>query len=216
VGSNGDIGSNTTQNDTISLDSNVVINGDATVGPLGEPSQIIDLKGNATITGSQQAAASTTTFDPATVPVGLSSRGDLDLEGKDTLTLPAGTYLYDRMSLKGKSQLILLGPVTLYVTDNVSVDSNVTVNGTKIPANFDLKVVGNQNVHLDSNVIFYGTIYAPESANVRMDSNSQLFGAIIAGEFEANSNSRIHYDEALNSSKGGGTNTVAIVSWQEA
>lgn len=51
-------------------------------------------------------------------------------------------------------------------------------------------------VDFDSNAELYGTIYAP-NASVVINSNFELFGSLMARAVHLDSNSKIHFDEAL-------------------
>ena len=59
------------------------------------------------------------------------------------------------------------------------------------------------HVDFDSNSEIFGTIYAP-NAHIEIDSNFRLYGSLIARSVRLDSNSRIHFDEALLNAAGSG------------
>ena len=68
-------------------------------------------------------------------------------------------------------------------------------------------------VDFESNAEFYGTLYAPY-AIVEINSNFRLFGALVARSIHLDSNSRIHYDEALSGTGGtSGSGAFSTLCW---
>lgn len=223
VGGNGDIGSNTTDTGDISLTGNAVVSGDAQVGVGGDPNQVIQLGDNAAITGGTSAEPANVNLEPVTVPAGLTSSGPVNLSGDTIQSLPAGTYLFDQIKISGNAKLVPDGPVTIYVTGDVDITGNGVTTAGNIPANFIVNVVGQETVKISGNGTFYGVIYAPESGKnsdavtiTTLTGNTEIFGAIIAYEFKANGNIKVHYDDALANLGGNSNNVVSLVSWQES
>lgn len=117
------------------------------------------------------------------------------------------------------------GPVELYVIHDFVLDSNATMSASDLlPGNlevyllsdnvFDPDVVVELDVvDLSSNTKFYGTIYAPDTV-IDIDSNFELFGAVVARQVTLASNSRVHYDESLATSKDLDAVSWKIVCWR--
>lgn len=210
-GANGDVGTDSTADATVILDSGATVNGDVTVGPGGNPSTVIDLDPNATITGSQKVAASTQSYQPLTTNI--PSSGNLTIGSNAVYVFNGGTYRFDSIDMDSNSSLVTNGSVTIYVDGEVNIDSNVAVNVGQAPTDFFLYVTTSDDVRLDSNVEFYGAIYAPAS-NVQIDSNVDLFGAVVAKTYNQDSNTQLHYDEALGD-YAPGSNPLRLRSWRE-
>ena len=208
---NGTVGTDSTRDNAIVLENRAVVNGDVIVGPGGDPSTVIDLDPNATITGSQESATSTKDHQPLTTNI--PSSGSLSLRSNTNQVLAAGTYRFDSFHMESNSILTTSGPVIIYVDGEVNIDSNSTVNAGQAPTNLFLYVSTSDDVQLDSNVDFYGAIYAPGS-DVEIDSNVDLFGALVGKTYHQDSNTQLHFDEALVDSFPS-SNPLKVRSWRE-
>lgn len=220
-GTNGDIGTNSTDRAAISLTGSTRVVGDAVAGAGGNPAAVISVSPNATVTGSQTAAPSKKTLSPVEVPRNLIDRGNLTARSGDPLTYPGGTYLFSSVSVGGTGSVSFTGPATVYVRGDVSVSSQGVVTTGDKPPNLLFYVAGSDSdVKISGGGKVYAGIYAPKS-EVSLSGNAELFGAVIGKEISfsgAGENpSRIHYDEALKTVSGGSgaTNTVQVKSWQE-
>ena len=102
------------------------------------------------------------------------------------------------------------GPVEVYVNNDFVMGSNTLASSlTQVASDLSFFLLSDniQNedlVEFDSNSKLYGTIYAP-NAFIKIDSNFELFGALVAKRVELNSNSKVHFDEALRRSSTGST-----------
>jgi hypothetical protein len=117
------------------------------------------------------------------------------------------------------------GPVKIWVIDDFIINSNTTIKSldqkpSAIEVNLlsdnviDPNVVVDLDViDFDSNAKMYGTIYAP-NANVAIDSNFELFGSLVARAVDLDSNSFVHFDEALVAERGGGAVIWQRVAWR--
>ena len=252
VGTNGDVGSNSTGASTINLDSNAYLSGDAVIGPNGNVNTAITTGSNATITGSKQTLTSTKDLTSKTYP-GSGGTSPLTLASGGEQTLSGGTYNYTYVDIDSNAKVKFTGNATIYVDKYFKLDSNaqfitdsscptctltIYVKGDTYPdapaEAFDIDsgsllsanakptqltiyVTGTgasaRSVQFDSNNGFYGAIHAPLSA-VDIDSNVNVYGAVIGRSIQLDSGSKIHYDQALSSSGGGG-GTVQLLSWRE-
>lgn len=66
--SNGDLGTNSIANQSVTLTGNSLIKGNVTVGPTGDPETVISLSPHAVITGSQDPATATSIYPPRPPP----------------------------------------------------------------------------------------------------------------------------------------------------
>jgi len=232
---NGDLGTNSIAPSAVSLDSNVLVYGDATIGPGGDVNEAITVLGSADIIGDELVASEEKSLPLMKAP-DLTDRGSLFLGGSDTLTISeSGSYssfwldsnailtidqdvvlhIEGEMRIDSNAQMIISGGanVTLYVGGQVSVGSNGIVNESQQPSSFSfIGLASCDAITLDSNIEFYGAVYAP-NARVEINSNADLYGSFVGNEIVCDSNAGLHYDEAL----GVGTTitTVGLRNWQE-
>ena len=217
-------------NGDITLNSTVSVYGDVHPGPDGS----VTYPGNSTISNTTQPMPEPRVMDPITVPV-FPPAGDFLVPGATVATLPSGDYNFGRLAIANDSQLTITGParivvddfgilsnshlildtlsgrVELYVADQAELRSNSTITTTSFSAldcAFYFTGGPTQNVLLRSNAEFYGTIYAPEGS-VEIRSNFEVFGAVMADRITLNSNTQVHFDEAL---LGGGPGPEVFIS----
>lgn len=217
AGESGSVGSN----QDVTLDSNTAVYGDASPGPAG----VATVTGNAVVTGS--TAPSVSEFELPTLeipPVG--SSGDWTLSGSSSDSFPAGEHGFDAFRLESSATLTLVGPavlvcdsfvmdsnseiivdatngpVEIYVRDDFLLNSNALISSlTNIPADVRISlesdnIIDLDDVDFDSNSKLYGVLFAP-NAHVMINSNFELFGSLVARQVSLDSNSQIHFDEAL-------------------
>lgn len=221
AGSEGNMGSN----QDISLDQNVKCWGELTPGPESSATVL----GNAQVSGTTAPMENTVDFPPITIP-SYPSLGALTVNG--TVTKAAGNYNWSSVLIKPTSKLKIAGPstivmtsltmksnsifevddtngpVTVYIVDDLIMNSNAVVKPTSLdPKSLAFNLNGNTIVNpdilvdldyfdFDSNTKFYGTIYAP-NADINIDSNFELFGSLMAHSVDLDSNCSIHYDASL-------------------
>ena len=133
-GSNGDTGTNAIGPGVISLDSNSKIDGDAVVGPEGNPDTDITLKSNSEITGKKAAADSETGLPQITAPTDIPSefRGHIALDGNDSLTIggDSNSGQYEYIELNSNSVLTINGDIKIQVNGNFTMNSNTRIEIT--------------------------------------------------------------------------------------
>lgn len=240
AGSDGDVGSN----EDITLDQNATVFGDAECGvtgavtalgnsiisgstsPAPEPLTLdpLDIPSFPAL-GDFTVASNTSTTQVA----GEFTFGELDLGSGSTLTVvgPA-TLVFDSINLAGGSELIVDasgGPVEIFVLNDFVMNSNTLISSTTqspgdITINLDSNnvidpdlVVDLDEIDFDSNAKIYGTLYAP-NALVEINSNFELFGSLVAHAVHLDSNSKIHFDEALLTASAGSAGAYETVSWR--
>jgi len=235
----GDIGTNSTAASAISMDSNAVVNGNAGIGPGGDTDTAIVLESNSVITGEQLVASSEKElplFDISDVP-SLPDRGPFFLGGNDTDTISESgryssfeldsnamatidqdvtLYVEGDFMINSSGQLRLTGGVhvTLYVGGDVFVGANGIVNEGQVPSDFHLIGLDTcSTIELQSNVEFYGVIYAP-TADIAIYSNGDLYGSAIGRTILMDSNAGFHYDKDLVNDLSLGW-TIELRDWEE-
>ncbi len=212
VAYNGGIETNATDQKKVTLSGNVMIQGDAIVGPTETPSSVVSKSGNAIITGSISSNSAPVIFSDAVAPV--SASGELNLSGNTKYYLMPGTYHYTSMSITGNAQLIPTGAVSIYVDKTIQIAGNGIATSDNRPPNFLLYATDSSSVSFSGNASFYGAVYAPNST-VSISGNGKCYGAIIAKDYQNTGNGLIHFDEALKEIQGTSAGEITILAWQE-
>lgn len=237
--SNGDVGTNKTGPGSISLSGNAEINGDAMVGPGGNPSADITTSGNANVNGSKVAASSpkdmTSMIDP-----GGGIPETLSLNGNDSKTISSGTYRLSSISISGNANGYINGAVILYIDGNISISGNgrlwINSGGSlKIYVSGSVSISGNGIANLNStpkpkDFVLYGTsdctsltvsgngnlyaaIYAPKAAT-NITGNGNIYGSIIGKTISIPGNGNVFYDEDLKNFIEGPPSDFKVISWK--
>lgn len=229
----GKAGGHVGSNGGISLDSNAAVFGDAVPGP----SSSVNTKGNSTVSGATTPAPEPVPLAPINLPA-IPMSGSWNVGGSKSL--PSGDHGYKSLTIDSNSKLTVTGPATLaiqnlvvdsngefivdasggpveiYVTDDFVLNSNaIMASKTYTPSDISVyllsnNIKGSDTVDFDSNSQLYGTLYAPD-ALVEINSNFELFGAAMAKRVHLDSNSQIHFDEALLNGAGGNPELEAVL-----
>jgi len=223
-GYNGKVSTDGIAPGAIYLETNSTINGDAIVGPGGNPA--VAITNNGTINGSTAVEPAAQDLPPSPIPAGLVNQGPLSIAGKSTRVLSEGTYWFSSISITGNGLLQTTGVVTIYVTGDidvggngimtatnklgVQVPTNLVIHGTVDPANPSQKTT---TVKIHGNGDFYGAVYAPDAA-VEVYGNGAAFGALVGNTAKINGNGGFHYDEDLGN-LGGSLMGFSRYSWRE-
>jgi len=218
------IGTNSTAESSIILNSGVTVNGDLLVGPGGDVATVI--KDLGATTGNWYAMSQEIALDPVTVPA-LSDKGTgINVHGT-TLTIgPADSGKYTQIGLKraagpavlqidgGNVVLQVTGDIKLgqdceiaikqgaslelYLDGDLDAGNSAGINNANSPTKFKLYGTAQeqQQFVLKAKNNFVGAVYAPKAA-VSINAGSDIYGAFTAKSFETKSGSRLYYDEAL-------------------
>ena len=209
----GHIGTNTTRAGFVMLSGNARVNGDLAIGPGGNPLTATQISGNAAITGTKYAATAATPMTAVSIPNTLTNLGALSVSANNTVTLGAGTYYYNSISVTGNGRLNVTGAATIYVNGNISIAGNGVGTAANLPPNLTINVAGSRSVSVSGNGDFYGKIYAPQSS-ISVTGNGNIFGAVLGNSFSDSGNGMIHYDKALGGGSSQSTNNE-LKAWAE-
>ena len=215
------IGTNSTEGNAVLIKSSASINGDVLVGINGNPDQVIDNKG--TVTGQQRAMTEQNILTSVTVPLALQSLPSGGTIQNDTTITTSSKYT--EIDLKNNKTITVDGPVSLYVTGNVTLNNNaqIKVVNTNPDAYLKLYMGGNfegkngssmnnltnnskklqiygldtcQNMDFKNSTNLYGTIYAPK-ADVTFYNSANAYGSVVAESFEQKNDMAFYYDASL-------------------
>lgn len=124
-----------------------------------------------------------------------SSGLNLGIGSHDNLTLAPGTYFFESMTFRAAASLTVTGPTTIYLTGNLDITGEGTINTPKDPADLTIISAGSAVV-MTGSVEFYGSILAP-FADVRLGGTSDYYGAIVGGTVTMFGDFQFHVDESL-------------------
>jgi hypothetical protein len=169
---------------------------------------------------------------PAPAPIVLSgsllalppgSYGDVTVQGSSSLTLQAGTYVFNNVDVSGGGAAIIIpadvtGPVKVYFYGSFNAAGGSTgnvVNSTRLAADFQVFQAGNsttgRSVQLSGGSGVYLTMDAP-TLPVTLSGNSNITGSLIGGTVTMTGNGTVIYDEALSTAAAGAS--VSIVNYR--
>ncbi len=129
----------------------------------------------------------------------------------------AGDYKLSSISLTGTKQVTVNGYVRLRVAGSISMAGQSRIVAApggrlEIYAAGTVSVAGNGVSNQTGLAANYEIIGLPTCSSVSVTGNGDVSGAIVAASITISGNDGFHYDEALKSSRGGGSCSVA--SWQ--
>ncbi len=139
-------------------------------------------------------------------PNNIVNYGKVTLGAAVTVTLQAGTYYFDTLTVTGAAQLLLpaTGKVVIYVKNDSGSSTPINFNGGTLsnpggdPARMMLVYNGTQTVSVGSisNSPYFGTIYAP-FANVNFYGNGSIYGAVIGNTVSVTGGGHVYFDTNL-------------------
>jgi hypothetical protein len=204
-GQNGDVRSN----GEVFVDSGASVAGDVT----GES---VDVLG--TVTGTVTEGADPFEPLPVDVPDAATDLGSLDVGNDDTVVLAPGSYRVDELIVGSDGHLVVdnaAGPVTLYVTEKVDVQSTLGVETTAAdPERFAVYVAEGADVKVSNEATFHGVVYAP-GADVEVTGQGEFFGAFVGRHVKVTGDARVHYDEALQATRERSAMVPAVIAQLE-
>jgi len=222
------IGTNDDDDGDIKLNNGVDVSGDSLLivghGAVDDPNSVVDDK-----TGQEHdivAVLEDIPFPDVTMPTGgLTNLGRLEVAKDDTVTIGAGSYLYDGIEveqfatleiegdvvlnvlaggilLKKDAELIIKGTpsssLELYLAGNLEAmtGGNIT-NDTSDPTKFKLYGTADcQSIILKNDSDFFGGIYAPY-AYLDIRNSGDIYGSFVGDKMVLHNSVDFVYDAAL-------------------
>jgi len=210
---------------SMTMKSDVFIDGDILVGPGGNPSEVVNMGGGA-ISGDLATMGFAPTLPEITVPSGLAAMGSGGSITSDTTLSSDGHY--DSINLENNKTLTIDGEVVLYITGDIVLGNNATIEVNNTNPNSSLTIYVNgkieekngaamnnltedstklsiyglpgcQSIDFKNSGEFYGTLYAPY-ADVIVHNSMDVYGAMTAKSLEFKNSSNFYYDAALRES----------------
>lgn len=174
-------------NGNVNLSGDAMINGDvtaATVNTTGHAEvagQISQSPRSLNCLPSDLTAALqllTTSNDNANIPAGFLKAGVLRITGKNTLTLPSGDYLVDRLELSGGSRLIANGSVRIFVRQSIDLTGQSIAGTMASPLTIFSNSTG--TLSLSGAAQLQAILYAP-TAKMNLSGQARAIGRIQVG-----------------------------------
>jgi len=221
-----DIGTQSTLDSSIILNSGIIVEGDVIVGIGGDPNTVI--KDLGATTGYQYSALEEDPLALITPPTLPDWGADITVTGEIVTIGPADSGQYGNLILAKGTTLGVLeisGDVVLYLTGNIDLgescelvikeNSSLTVyidgdihcrvgssvnneNPPEDPMKFQLYGTSETTQFFDikAKTTWSAVIYAP-NADVDLYANGDFYGSVVADSFEFKAGGNYHYDKAL-------------------
>jgi hypothetical protein len=209
------VSANSTVNCAYQL-SSAAINGDAWVGPGGDPAEVICLEFGAEVTGGTFALDAPVAIPLNTEPSGMpASEGDkvvefsaeefwssdrhfddLSVTSNAAITISGNPrVLVDGNALvsSGSIELAEGSSLRLYVSGNLTVEFSSELNTVEAdPSRLVIYMLGSNEVVIDSNSSAYAAAFNPEGTLVV--SSGEFHGAFVGHALDASFNAGLHHD----------------------
>ncbi len=221
------IGTQSTADSSIVLNSGVIVNGDILVGLGGNPDTVI--KDLGATTGDQFGGTENDPLPQLTPPTLVDMGLDLTAKSEIVTITPTENGQYGNITLASSNKAGILeidgGDVVLYITGNINLGNSceiVVKDNSSLTIYLDGDIVsgnassiGTENPTKDALTIqLYGTgegvqnfdvkaknewtgVIYAPNANIDLYAKGDAYGAIIANSFEFKSGGNLYYDEAL-------------------
>lgn len=241
-GSEANVGTNDTLEESIRLTLGTQVHGDAFSGESSNPEEAIYVSPTSNLHGEKLALSKPKELPSVPSPEGLDFRGELIVTSETPMTISeSGEYI--NFELDMSSQVTIMNDISLYVSGDfimgdfskLDIDPSASVkiylggnfiqgfateinNNTNDPTR--LLILGtdslNGNISISLASDFYGAIYAPR-ASLECSFWGDLYGSIVAKIIQIQDASNIHYDKAFEDYKVEGLigSEHSVKSWKE-
>lgn len=214
---NGNVATNNTADDSITIAKDSVIKGQVLAGPdMETPEDAVSLSEPVTITANPDIASASEGLElPAIDTSGLECEESFTLPANDTYTFTEahGPYCFESLEADTGSVVAVSGNVTVYA-GAVNFNKNFEVNTEGDPTQLILKVYGTSDVVVNKEGTFVGAIYAP-GLKVHFKKAATIYGAVTAEDIEVDKDLTLHYDEDLINYGPTINEEATVESWRE-
>jgi len=215
------VGTNSTLANAVVLKNGATIDGDAVVGPEGDPAVVVDDTSSG-ISGNTFIMPKEHDLPQITVPQWLASMPSGGTIKNNTTISSSGKY--DKIDLGTNEKIIIKGKVSLYIVGDVILDNSAELSISSsndsslilfVGGNIEVKYGGViNNLSKDSKKLqiyglstctsivlkngsdFYGAIYAP-NADIVLLNSGDMYGSVIGNSVEQKNSATFHYDVTL-------------------
>lgn len=142
---------------------------------------------------------------------------EVTVNGGGTLTLTAGSYVFDSLKITGGGKLSTSGAVKIYIKKELDLSGGGVVNTTNKPANLVVLLSDSVEGKISGGAQSTMVVYGPK-ASLKFTGGNDLYGALIGNDVTVTGGSKLHYDEALSTfsldGSSGSSASRTILSWQ--
>jgi Tfp pilus assembly protein PilX len=188
-------GGSMASNGNVSLSNTAKVNGDLRYGIAGTAT----VASTAVVTGTTAPMTKSLSYASVTLPPAGSytDLGDITMSS-GTMTVPAGVYAINKLSLSGTAKVVWSGKTTLYIKTSYSVIGNVDIQTyDQLPSNRTLYFLPTcTTATWNGTNKCVGDLYAPDTA-FTIGGSVEMFGRITAKSIANSSSGGMHYDESL-------------------
>ena len=166
----GDIRTNSTTVNTVTLSRNVQVGGNVVVGAHGAPSVVINKAQGVLISGEQISASENLTLPPPQIPAGTPCGGPLNVPrgATQTVNLNTAPFCYSSITVQRDATLAIEGDGQITLGDSARTDLVTSPNSTLLLKGNVIFVAGEvsigQALTLDTTATL--TLYATQSASL--------------------------------------------------
>jgi hypothetical protein len=147
--------------------------------------------------------------------------GNIDVKNGGVLTIPEGTYYVNSIKLTNASKIVTVGKVTLFLGHKCDATGGTFVNTSQIASNLmimglgDESLSGSDNIQVNSQMGFFGAIYAPKMG-VTISGGGSYYGSVVGLTVKDTGGSAFHFDLALKEVSAPVLGPVAVkqISWR--
>jgi Flp pilus assembly protein TadG len=179
--------------DSMSGGSSVTGSTAALTIPLVEPA--VDPGNAATVNDNNSIPLTTQGKDP------LDSKGNFNLSGGDSVSMPPGTYYFTSLTLSGSSSMTITGMTIIYVAGKVNAGGGTITNTSQIPSNLQLYPMDKTCI-LSGAAQMYAVVYGPTADITRSGGSSDFFGAMVGNSLTLSGGGGLHGDLSLSGVSG--------------
>jgi len=140
---------------------------------------------------------------------------DLTMSTMDAVQLDGGIYYFNDIILDANSKLNITPghKVLIYMTGNLQLQSNTSVNSSGLPSDLLIFSSGSfttMGTSIDVTASFYGP-----DADVFIGNSCDFYGSVVADAVVIDNAVCAHYDRALSSYAAGVTGKMLLIAWKE-
>jgi len=139
----------------------------------------------------------------------------LSLSTNDTLILDSGVYFFSDIELSSNSHIEVApgAQVTIYMTGNLTLANNATINTAGVPADCIIFSKGTiVTIGMSTQIC---AAFFSEDSDVFINNDCQFYGSIIAKSVKIVNSACVHYDVALREYQHGKTGVIEMIAWKQ-
>lgn len=133
----------------------------------------------------------------------------------DTMVLASGVYYFSTISL-GQYASLQVAPgaeVTIYMTDNLTVGQDASVNPDGSTSSLLIYSKGTE-LNLGQHTEFHGGFWGP-NAVIDVEQNTDVYGSLVGSSVTIANSACVHFDRSLSKVTRDSVTGVQVIAWRE-